>query len=93
VARYEVAADRCDESVKAFLDSAKSISGMDGFDSGFVLVDSDTGETMTVTFWESRAAADASATHAASARRRAIDAVDGEVQSVQSFDVVRPFAS
>jgi heme-degrading monooxygenase HmoA len=93
VARYEVSADRCDESVKAFLDSAREIVAMDGFDSGFVLVDSETGETMTVTFWESRAAADASATHAASARRRAVEAVDGEVQSVQSFDVVRTFGS
>ena len=91
VARYEVSADRSDESVEVFLDSAKAIAEMDGFDSGFVLVDSETGETMTVTFWESGAAADASATHAASARRRAVDAVDGEVQSVQSFDVVRAF--
>ena len=93
VARYEVSADRCDESVTAFLESAQAIAEMDGFDSGFVLVDSETGATMTLTFWESGAAADASATHAASARRRAVDAVDGEVQSVQSFDVVRAFGS
>jgi len=93
VARYEVSVDRSDEAVQAFVDSAKAIAEMDGFDSGFVLVDSETGETMTITFWESGAAADASATHAASARRRAVDAVDGEVQSVQSFDVVRAFGS
>jgi heme-degrading monooxygenase HmoA len=88
-----VSVDRSDESVKAFLDSAQAIVEMDGFDSGYVLVDSETGETMTLTFWESGAAADASATRAASARRRAVDAVDGEVQSVQSFDVVRAFGS
>ena len=93
MARYEVSVDRSDESVEAFLDSAKAIAEMDGFDSGYVLVDSETGETMTVTFWESGAAADASATRAASARRRAVDAVDGEVQSVQSFDVVQAFGS
>ena len=93
MARYEVSVDRSDEAVQAFVDSAKAIAEMDGFDSGFVLVDSETGETMTITFWESGAAADASATHAASARRRAVDAVDGEVQSVQSFDVVRAFGS
>jgi heme-degrading monooxygenase HmoA len=88
-----VSPDRCDEAVKAFLESAQEIAAMDGFDSGYVLVDSETGETMTFTFWESRAAADASASHAAAARRRAVTAVDGEVQSVQSFDVVRPFGS
>jgi heme-degrading monooxygenase HmoA len=93
VARYEVSADRCEETVKAFLESAEAIAEMDGFDSGYVLVDSETGATMTLTFWDSRAAADASGTHAASARQRAVNAVDGEVQSVQSFDVVRPFGS
>ena len=85
--------DRSDEAVQAFVDSAQAIAEMDGFDSGYVLVDSETGETMTLTFWESGAAADASATRAASARRRAVDAVDGEVQSVQSFDVVQAFGS
>jgi heme-degrading monooxygenase HmoA len=91
VARYEVPPDRCDEAVDAFLDSAKEIAAMDGFQNGYVFVDSETGETMTVVFWQSHAAADNSATHAATARRRAITAVDGEVQSVQAFDVVREF--
>jgi heme-degrading monooxygenase HmoA len=67
VARYEVSADRCDESVTAFLESAQAIAEMDGFDSGFVLVDSETGATMTLTFWDSGAAADA---RASSVRRR-----------------------
>ena len=93
MARYEVSVDRSDEAVQAFVDSAQAIAEMDGFDSGYLLVDSETGETMTLTFWESGAAADASATRAASARRRAVDPVDGEVQSVQSFDVVQAFGS
>jgi heme-degrading monooxygenase HmoA len=91
VARYEVPPDRCDEAVEAFLDSAKEIASMDGFQNGYVFVDSETGETMTVVFWQNNAAAEASATHAATARRRAVSAVDGEVQSVQAFDVVREF--
>ena len=92
VARYEVPPERCDEAVEAFLDSAKKIASMNGFQSGYLFVDSDTGATMTVTFWESHAAAEDSATHAATARQRAVSAVDGEVQSVQSFDVVREFS-
>ena len=91
VARYEVSPDRCDEAVEAFLDSAKQIASMDGFESGYMFVDSETGATMTVTFWASHAAAENSATHAATARQRAASAVDGEVQSVQSFDVVHEF--
>ena len=93
VARYEVPPDRCDEAVEAFLDAAKDVAAMDGFQSGYVFVDSETGETMTVVFWQNPTAAETSATRAASARRRAVSAVDGEVQSVQSFDVVREFGS
>jgi heme-degrading monooxygenase HmoA len=93
VARYEVPPDRCDEAVEAFLDAAKDVAAMDGFQSGYLFVDSETGETMTVVFWQNPTAAETSATHAATARRRAVSAVDGEVQSVQSFDVVREFGS
>jgi heme-degrading monooxygenase HmoA len=89
VARYEVPPDRSDEAVEAFADSAKEIAEMDGFQSGYLFVDSETGETMTVVLWQNHAAAENSATHAATARQRAVAAVDGEVQSVQSFDVVR----
>jgi heme-degrading monooxygenase HmoA len=91
VARYEVPPDRCDEAVEAFLDSAREIAGIEGFGRGFLFVDSETGATVTVTLWESHAAFETSATVAALARRRAVDAVDGEVQSVQAFDVVREF--
>jgi len=93
VARYEVSPERCDEAVEAFLGAAKDITGMDCFGSGYLLVNSETGETMTVVFWDSQAAAEASATHAATARRRAVSAVDGEVASVQTFDVIREFGN
>ena len=91
VARYEVSPERCEETVEAFLNSAQEIAGMDGFERGYLLVDSETGATMTLTFWESGRAAEASASRAASARRRAIAEVEGDVQSVQGFDVVRAF--
>jgi heme-degrading monooxygenase HmoA len=93
VARYEVSPDRCDEAVEAFLDAATDIAAMGGFEGGYVFVDSETGETMTLTFWESQSAADASSTRAATARRRAVSAVEGEVASVQGFNVVREFGS
>jgi heme-degrading monooxygenase HmoA len=91
VARYEVPPERCDEAVQAFLDSAREIVDMDGFGRGFLFVDSESGNALSVTMWEDHAAFEASATKAALARRRAVDAVDGEVQWVQTFDVVRGF--
>ena len=91
VARYEVPPDRSDDAVEAFLESAREIAEMDGFHGGYVLVDSETGTAMSLTLWETQASFETSATKAALARRRAVDAVDGDVQWVQAFDVVRDF--
>jgi len=91
VARYEVPPDRCDDAVKAFLDSAREIADMDGFGQGYILVDSETGIALSLTLWDNHAAFETSATKAALARRRAVDAVDGEVEWVQTFDVVARF--
>jgi heme-degrading monooxygenase HmoA len=91
VARYELPPERCEEAVQAFLDSAREIAQMDGFGQGYLFVDSETGVAVSMTLWEDNAAFDASSTKAALARRRAVDAVDGEVQWVQTFDVVRRF--
>jgi len=91
VARYEVPPDRSDDAVEAFLESAREIAEMDGFHGGYVLVDSETGTAMSLTLWETQASFETSATKAALARRRAVDAVDGEVQWVQAFDIVRDF--
>ena len=89
VSRYEIEPERCDEAVEAFMSAGKGIAGLDGFHSGFVLVDAETGAVATVTFWEDEQSFDAGATRAVAARREAIGSVDGDVVSVQTFDVVR----
>ena len=91
VARYELPPERCEEAVQAFLDSAREIADMSGFGQGYLFVDSATGAAVSMTLWEDHAAFEASATKAALARRRAVDTVDGEVEWVQNFDVVRRF--
>jgi heme-degrading monooxygenase HmoA len=93
VARYEVDPERSNDAIKAFEDSAQDIAAMEGLHAGYILVDSETGAVTTVTFWESQAALDSSETRAAGARQRAIQAVEGDVQSVQAFDVVREFGA
>jgi heme-degrading monooxygenase HmoA len=89
ISRYEIAPERCDEAVEAFTTAGRDIAAMDGFHSGYVLVEPETGALMTFTLWQDQQALDASATRAASARRRAIAVVEGDVLSVQTFDVVR----
>jgi hypothetical protein len=64
---------------------------MNGFGQGYIFIDSETGTAVSLTMWADNAAFESSATKAALARRRAVDAVDGEVQWVQNFDVVRRF--
>jgi hypothetical protein len=59
----------------------------DGFRGGYVLVDHEDGRTMTVTLWENHAALDSSESAARSARKEAADAVDGEVLSVEKFEI------
>jgi heme-degrading monooxygenase HmoA len=89
VARYEVPPERCDEAVDAFTSAGSDIAALPGFHSGYVLVDSETGAVVSCTFWEDEQSLEAGATRAAGARRQAIGAVDGDVLSVQTFDVVR----
>jgi heme-degrading monooxygenase HmoA len=93
VARYEVDPDRCDAVVDAFTSAGQDIAGLEGFESGYVLVDAETGAVVTCTFWADEQSLEASATRAAGARRQAIGTVDGDVVSVQTFDVVREFGA
>lgn len=89
VARYQIDPERCDEAVRAFQEVGAEIAKLDGMNAGYVLVDSENGTAMTVTFWDNRPALDASETRAATARQRAARDADGEIQSVVVFDVVR----
>jgi heme-degrading monooxygenase HmoA len=90
VARYQVEPERCDDAVRAFQEAGRELAAFGGLHAGWVLVDSETGTTMTVVLWDDRRALDASETRAAAARQRAMREAGGEVQSVVVFDVVRP---
>jgi hypothetical protein len=93
VARYEVDPERCDDAVDAFLAAGREIADFPGLAHGYLLVDSESGAVLTVTLWADQGSLDASATRAAGLRRRAIGAVEGDVQWVQDYDVVRDFGS
>ena len=90
VARYRIEPDRCDEAVESFRAAGAELAGLDGFDGGYVFIDSEGGEVLTATVWKTRNALDASEMRATSIRRGAITAVDGEVDSVTRYDVVVP---
>ena len=87
VARYRIDPERCEDAVSSFGEAGREIAQLTGFKDGYVLVDPDDGEVMTVTLWESAAALETSDTQASASRRRAIQAVGGEVESVMRYDV------
>jgi heme-degrading monooxygenase HmoA len=89
VARYEFAAGRIDAAVQAFAEAATKVEQLDGFAGGYVLVDPEDGRTMTVTLWENAAVLENSERVARNARQEAAAAVDGEVLSVEKFEVTR----
>jgi heme-degrading monooxygenase HmoA len=89
VSRYEVAPERIDEAVQAFGRAAAEIEKLDGFHSGYVLVDPGDARTMTVTFWVNRAAVESSEKRARELRQQAAHDVDGAVLSVELFDVAQ----
>jgi heme-degrading monooxygenase HmoA len=55
VARYEIDPNRCDEAVDSFLEAAREIAQLPGFEGGYVMIDSENGAIMTWTLWENHA--------------------------------------
>jgi heme-degrading monooxygenase HmoA len=87
VARYEVPAERFETAVEAYRAATDELDGVSGFQGGYVFTAPEEGVIMSMTLWQSRAAMDESEVHAARLRREATDQVDGEVMSVQRFEV------
>jgi heme-degrading monooxygenase HmoA len=90
LARYAIEPDRIDDALAGFREAGRDLSELEGFQGGHVLVDYDQGTLMTLTLWQDRAALERSEVRAASLRQRALRSVEGEVQSVNSYEV--PFA-
>jgi heme-degrading monooxygenase HmoA len=88
VARYDMPPERIGEAVEHFREAAPKLEALDGIDRGFVMIDDENGSLMTVTFWKSRSALEASDTRASLVRQGAARAADGAVQSVGCYEVV-----
>lgn len=87
VARYRIDPDRCNDAVQTFRDAGAQLASLEGFAHGYVLIDSEGGDVITVTVWESQRALEASEMRATSVRQSAARAVDGAVEAVMRFDV------
>ena len=91
IARYEVPPERLDEAVRAFDEAARGLSELDGSLGGYLLVDREGGTAMTLTLWADQESMSRSEVAAAALRRRAVASVEGDVHSVECFEVAVDF--
>ena len=92
VARYRYPEERLDDAVEAFRTASEGLSALQGNVGGYLLVDRDNSTALTVTFWESRLALEASEVQASRLRNEAINVVEGEVQAVDRCEVAIDFS-
>jgi heme-degrading monooxygenase HmoA len=92
VARYRFPEERYDEAVTAFQTASQQLRDIEGNAGGYLLVDRDNSTALTVTFWESRIAMEASEVRASRLRSQAIGEVEGEVEAVDRCEVTLDFS-
>jgi heme-degrading monooxygenase HmoA len=91
VSRYDVPPENVDGAIEGFRKSGLALQELEGLIGGYVLVDEDSGHTVTVTLWESQASMANSGTRAASLRQAALREADGSVVSVEEYQVAVEF--
>jgi heme-degrading monooxygenase HmoA len=88
VAIYEVPEDRQGEARTGFQEAIRRIREVPGLADAFVLLGTESERAVTITLWDSREAMAASRVVASRLRSEAAAAVDGDVVSVEEFEVV-----
>ena len=92
VARYKVPQSRFGEVIPAFRESIEGLREAEGLAGGYLITDPESCTAMTVTLWETREALQGSEMRATRLRGQAVDAVDGEIQFVDSGEVAIDFS-
>jgi heme-degrading monooxygenase HmoA len=88
VSIYEVATERVDAATESFEQVIGKIREMTGLAAAYLLVNAETGRTLTMTLWDSRAAMEASRVTASRIRSEAARGLDGDVLSTEEYEVV-----
>jgi heme-degrading monooxygenase HmoA len=92
VVRYQIPQSRFGEVVPAFQESTEKLSEIEGARGGYLLIDRDNCTALSLSLWENQAALDASEVAASRMRSEAINAVDGEIQTVDRCEVALDFS-
>jgi heme-degrading monooxygenase HmoA len=92
VVRYQIPEARFGEVVPAFREAVEQLRDIEGHKGGYLLIDRDNCTALTVTLWDNQAALQASEVSATKLRSDAIDAVEGEVQTIDRCEVALDFS-
>ena len=82
VARYRIPEETLDDAVEGFREAVEELRDIAGNAGGYLLVDRDNSTALTLTFWESRAALEASEVKASRLRSQAVGPHGGDIQAV-----------
>ena len=92
VARYRIPEETLDDAVEGFREAVEELRDIAGNAGGYLLVDRDNSTALTLTFWESRAALEASEVKASRLRSQAVGPHGGEIQAVDRCEVTLDFS-
>lgn len=92
VVRYKIPQERFGEVVSAFREPVERLREIDGNKGGYLLIDRDNCTVLTVTLWDNQAAFESSEVAASRLRSDAVNAVDGEIQTVDRCEVALDFS-
>jgi len=87
VSTYAGAADRLDDFVRGLEQNMWALRETGGFAGAYMLVDRETGDAITLTFWDSREAEGETAEQASRWRQEAARSTEHAVESVAIFEV------
>jgi quinol monooxygenase YgiN len=92
VARYQIPQDKFGEVVGAFRDPVERLREVEGNRGGYLLIDRENCTALTFTLWENQAALEASEMAASRLRSEAVNALGGDIQTVDRCEVAIDFS-
>jgi hypothetical protein len=92
VARYKIPQERFGEVVNAFREPVEKLRELEGTKGGYLLIDRENCTALTFTLWDDLSSLEASEMSASRLRSEAVNAIDGEIQTVDRCEVALDFS-
>jgi heme-degrading monooxygenase HmoA len=87
VSSYEIPPEQAGDAAARFGQAIGQIRELNGLAAAYLLVNAEAGRVLTMTLWDSAAAMEASHVTASRLRTEAVRSVDGNVLSVEEYEV------